>query len=584
MPLVPQRLRRFTVYGAPLALLLACAPATAAGSRAGQAALRAALDAPAGAALRRPLSLPLPEPAGPPRASAARVSGGLARLRRPGRVLIGLRSHSDAAAVERVLRGLRDRPEPIDALGVVAARARSPARLVAALRDRVAYVEPDARLRVAADYFDRVDTATGIPFTWDYDAVRAGPALAAAGGGSRRIVAVIDTGADVSHPDLAGRLVRPIDSRTGGADVTDVVGHGTFVAGLVSAVDGNGIGIKGVAGRTRLLPVRASTEVEFNLSAVIDGMLLALDRGADIINLSLAGDSFSRTQARALDLAYLVDALPIAASGNSADQGNPVEYPAAQLGGVRGGVGSGLSVGAVTPAGSPAYFSDHNDFVSLAAPGAGGNPTDCSHGVFSTIPRNTGTVFDDPSSCSLVVARPEGRYAYAEGTSFAAPIASGIAALAWQVEPALASDQVADVLQRGARQTFGRRGWNEYTGWGVVDGPGAVHAARVYDVSPPHLRVRAHRHRHSLVAVHLYRTRDRTRRGKRLAGGVRYSLLVSRDAGRSFQFAVRPRRRAFRKLVRVRGSKRNVLAAVVCDRNYNCASKRFRYRPSRRHR
>jgi subtilisin family serine protease len=580
---VPPRVRRLALLGAPLLLLAGPAGTQASSAHGERAALRTALRGAASSSRASGLRLPLPEQGDPATVSAS-AAARLARRTAPARVLVGLRRHEDAPAVAARLRGLGLRPRLIDALGALAGRAPSPARLVAALRvdPRVAYVEPDLRLRVSAEPFDAVDPDIGRPYTWAYGAVNAGPAIAAAGGGSARLVAVIDTGADETHPDLAANLVPGIDSRDGSADVRDFLGHGTFVAGLVSAVDGNSIGTKGVAGRTRVLPIRGSENGAFSLAAVINGIVAALGSGADIVNLSLAGGGFSPTQARAFNLAYFANVLPVAASGNHGDQGNPLEFPAAQLGGVDGGVGLGLSVAAVTPTGAPAFFSTHNRFVSLGAPGAAEDPSDPAHGVFSTIPRGPGTFWDDPDNQSRVFNRgKDGRYAYAEGTSFATPIVSGIAALAWQVERRLNSDQVADVLQRSARQTFHGTGWNQFTGWGVVDGAGAVQEARVYDVTPPKPRARARRRGPARVSVRLLRSRDRTRSGDHKAGHVRYALLVSRNGGRTFRFVVRPRRRPFRRSVRLKGRRRNVLSAVFCDGNFNCAAKRFRFRRRR---
>ena len=67
---------------------------------------------------------------------------------------------------------------------------------------------------------------------------------------------MIDTGVDMSHPELAGRIARSYDTGRAAADVTDFVGHGTFVSGLIAAIDGNGVGGKGVAGNTKVLAVR----------------------------------------------------------------------------------------------------------------------------------------------------------------------------------------------------------------------------------------------------------------------------------------------------------------------------------------
>ena len=184
--------------------------------------------------------------------------------------------------------------------------------------------------------------------------------------------------------------------------MTDIVGHGTFVSGLISALDGNGRGGKGVAGTTKLIAVRASTDGGFTVGDLISGIDFSIRRGADVINMSLAGDasSFTRTQARALEAAFFNDVLPIAAAGNNAENGNPVEFPAAAIGGRRGGRGIGLSVAATKPDGSVASFSNHNEFVSVAAPGASGGS--CEFGVFSTLPANTGTEWDNPESCSRV--------------------------------------------------------------------------------------------------------------------------------------------------------------------------------------
>jgi subtilisin family serine protease len=179
------------------------------------------------------------------------------------------------------------------------------------------------------------------------------------------------------------------------------------------------------------------------------------------------------------------------------------------------------------------------------------------------------------------VPDPSGaRFAYGEGTSFAAPVASGIAALVWQVEPRLASEQVADVLIRSARQVRGR-GWNEFTGAGVVDGRAGARLARTYDVTPPRPRGRAVR-RGAVVTVSVGSSRDRTERGRERAGRVRYSLLVSRDGGRSFDVTINRSRRPFRRAVRLRGRRINVILLTACDANGNCGVRRlgrFRLRP-----
>jgi subtilisin family serine protease len=552
---------------------LLAAPAHAAGDLPERIALREVLRHEARASAGRVVPLPLPEA---PRASAASASRELTSIARndgPERVLVGARAHGDLAGVVAALRGLGAQPEVFESIAVVAADVPSGAALVARLRDdpHVAYIERNRELRVAADPFDVVDPQTGVKFTWAYDGVRAAEALAAAGGGSGRIVAVIDTGLDVGHPEFAGRIPLTFDTASGGGDVTDLVGHGTFVTGLIAAVDGNGVGGKGVAGKTRVIAVRGSTDGGFTVGDLIRGMEFSVARGADVLNLSLAGQGFTRSQARALEGAFINDVLPVAASGNQGLSGNPLEFPAAALGGERGRRGIGLSVSATRPDGTFGAFSTHNDFVSLAAPGAG--PTGCEFGVFSTLPAGASD-WDNPDlSCSRTFVHGGARYAYGEGTSFSAPIAAGIAALAWQVEPRLASEQVADVMVRSAHQTVGT-GWNEFTGAGIVDGSAAAALARTYDVSAPRVHAKARR-RGGSIAVRIRRSKDRTERGRELAGRLSYGLLVSRDGGRNFSTAVPQRRRPFNRTIRIRGSRANVVVAAVSDANGNFGVKRL---------
>ena len=516
----------------------------------------------------RPLPLPLPAPA----ARSEAVASSSAPLGR--KLLVGARTHADVPVVVALLRRLGARSRVIRSIGVIAARAQDPLLVAGALRDhpRVAFVERDLTLRLAGDGDVPDPGHGGINFSWAADAVGSGPALVAAGGGSQRTVAVLDTGVDVGHVDLAGRIGRRFDTQSGSSEVYDAVGHGTFVAGLISAVDGNGLGGRGVAGATTVVAVRGSTTGEFTLGDVLQGLDFAVRAGADVVNFSLAGDSFSASQARALGMAFFNDVLPVAASGNRALEGNPLEYPAALLGGRRGAPGIGLSVAATLPDDQPAVFSNHNDHVSLAAPGAS---PDCRRGVFSTVPRNANMIWDEePGGCSppLSAGDSQGRWGYGQGTSFSAPLASGIAALAWQVEPQLQSEQVAHVLIRSARQTFRPPGWNEYTGRGIVDGGAAVALARVYDTAEPRVRTKVRR-RGSRLKVRMLRTADRTHAGHERAGVSSYTVAVSTDGGRNFR---RERsRRPFTARLTLRPGVRYRVLAVACDANNNCGVKRL---------
>lgn len=533
---------------------------------------RKALQAPGARSAKLPLG-----GGGAHSSSAARRDGLRALAATPGRarVLISVRSHGAVDSVARDARALGHRVKVMRSIAVVAVTADSAASLAGRFGGdpRVTSIEPDHERRISADPADDVDPETGIPFGWAFNEVRAAQGIAAVGGGSARVVAVIDSGADVGHPDIAGSIVATFNSNDGGADVTDGVGHGTFVTGLISMRHDNGIGGKGVAGQTRVIAIRADDGMgRFSSESLLRAKEAAISGGADIINLSLGGTAISEAEARALVVAFLVDVLPVAAAGNSGESGNPLQFPAAALGGERGGVGLGLSVGATKPDGTPAGFSTHNRFVSVSAPGASQGP--CEKGVFSSVPANRTLIFDDPQACSDVYSQGGGgRYAYSEGTSFATPLVSAVAALAWQAERRLQSEQVADVLQRSARQTFRpSAGWNEFTGHGTVDAEAAVALARRYDVTPPSFRASRRRAGRGFE-IFVGRGRDRTAGGDELAGGVTYALAIR--SGDDVRFIVSPRRRAIRKRVSAR---RASYQALACDANGNCRVRTVRVR------
>lgn len=400
--------------------------------------------------------------------------------------IVGVKGSGDVAPVTRALRGagLRVMSLPrIDALFLPKVGA-DPVRRVLSRSSRVRWIEPTRTRVLLAEPSSSLDASTGRPFDWAYDAVNAGPAIAAVGGGSAASVAVVDSGVDATHPDLAGHIGPGRDIAFGDRETRDSVGHGTFVAGLITAIDGNGIGTRGVAGNTTVVPIRVTTTGSITSANAAAGIVAAVDAGASVVNLSFGGPSLSAAERAALDYATSRNVLVVAAAGNTRAAGNTAVYPAAAIGGSRGGWSNGISVGAVDPNGQPAPFSTSNDAVTLSAPGAG-SAEDCGDGVFSTIPQQA-TLWSD-GTCLRTVASPTdsaGRYGYAEGTSFAAPIVAGGAALVRAANSRLSAAQTADVLRRTARQTYGN-GWNSRTGVGVVDLAAAVNAARRYDVTPP---------------------------------------------------------------------------------------------------
>lgn len=439
---------------------------------------------------------------------------------------------------------------------------------------RVDWVEPSHDRSLFAVAPPAIDEETGRAYGWSVDGVRTTEALAMMSWFFPVTVAVIDSGIDVTHPDLAGRIGPTYDVLTRGTGVRDVVGHGTFVAGLISAIDGNGLGGRGVAGATRVLPIRITTTGTIKSADAAEGIIRAVDAGAGVINLSFGGATISEVEKSALAYAAKHDVLVVAAAGNSyqvtSPVPNPVQYPAAALGGVRGGWGQGLSVAATDPLGRRARFSTTNDFVSVAAPGAGSG--ECGDGVFSAIPAAPTLLWDDDSagSCARVVSElstPEGRYGYAEGTSFATPLVSGAAALARDVNPGLTAEQTADVIRRSAHQAVGT-GWNAQTGWGVLDVAAAVALARAYDTIDP-VPALAVLPRVGSLSVTLGGT-DVAGPGSMPAGVATYRLERSSN-GRDFSPAGAEQASPIHLEDAVPSGESRWYRGTVCDQVHNCA-------------
>jgi subtilisin family serine protease len=489
-------------------------------------------------------------------------------------LVVGTGSPGEARAVAARIRAAGGTAEAIPRIGGLEVSTGDPAALRRLLRAdrRVRFLEPVLVRHLSAEFSEGTDPDTGRPFGWAYDAVNPAGGLVAVGGGSSVVVGILDSGVDVGHPDLAGRVGAGIDIQNGRTDVRDSVGHGTFVAGLISAIDGNGLGGRGVGGATPLMPVRLTTTDDISSSAAAAGIVWAVDHGARVLNLSFGGAGLSQVESSALDYARQRDVLVVAAAGNNALAGgnrNQVQYPAAAIGGTRGGWSSGLSVGATTPSGSPAPFSTFNDFVSIAAPGAGAGS--CGDGVFSTVPGNQSLLWDGGDECAQTFGAPGdpgGRYGYGEGTSFAAPIVAGAAALVRQANARLTAEQTGDVLRRSAHQTVGT-GWNQKTGAGIVDIAAAVALAGRYDTTPPAPALAVVGER-SAVSVRLGGS-DASHAGGDVAGIASYALEHSRD-GVAYTPLVAAQPTPVQARDGASGQERWWYRGTVCDVNRNCAT------------
>lgn len=396
-------------------------------------------------------------------ASLACISFGDGAPGRPDTVAVGYSTPAALAAALEAHPAVLLRSLP--ALRVAEVRPSGDAAAFArALRARpgIRYVDAVSARRTA-DEPGLAPGPTGVAYEWQYAAARenAVPAavLRAAAGVT---IAVVDTGADLTAPDIAAKAPLTYSSVTGGADVKDVNGHGTFVASLAAGSVTNGDGIAGFGGDAKLMIVQANrTGQTFTDLDEANAIVWAVDHGARIVNLSLGGASTSRTERSAIDYAVDHGALLVAAAGNEYQRGNPVEYPAALLQPTasKGVGGRGLSVGASTATGERAPFSNSGGYLSLVAPGVNVVGGLSSFSAASDYPR-----LALPGAVS-------GLYGLGSGTSYATPEVSGAAALVWAANPSLSAQDVAQIL----KDTASNHGaWNPQTGWGVLDVAAAV--------------------------------------------------------------------------------------------------------------
>jgi subtilisin family serine protease len=287
-------------------------------------------------------------------------------------------------------------------------------------------------------------------------------------------VAVIDSGVDKTHPDLAGRIIGG-KSFVGGSPYVDREGHGTFVAGLIAAGVGNAEGIAGMAPSAQLLVAKVVNPAfpdEIDVAAEAEAIVWAVDEGAKVINISLGGlrhpldpsrDAYSQLEADAIAYARKRGAVIVAAVGNAnvaPRQPWPfASYPAA--------LPHVLGVSALARDGSSPVFSNRDKIYNdLAAPG---------QAIFSTLPRGLTSQFRDCSEQGYSACGPLD-YRTAFGTSFAAPQVSAAAAVLLAEQPSLKADQVVALLTRTAADvsaasgcSFCPLGRDELTGWGRLD-------------------------------------------------------------------------------------------------------------------
>jgi len=305
---------------------------------------------------------------------------------------------------------------------------------------------------------------SSVNLQWGLNTVNAYEAWDITRGNHTVVVAILDTGIDWNHQDIAANIWSdedgyhgynfidqnriPMDDNVNSYDdngewiPNTYTYHGTHVAGVVGAVMDNSRGIAGIA-QVQLMAVKVMNESgEGTDSTVASGIRYAVDPdnnidtpdGADIITMSLGVDGMSSTLNSAVNFASSRGVIMVAASGNSGS--SVVSYPAAYP--------RVIAVGAIDNIERRATFSNFGDDLDIMAPGVQIYSTQASDG-----------------------------YQYLSGTSTAAPYVAGIAALMLTVNPALSAEDVGSILNSTAKD-ISRTGYDTSTGWGIADAFRAV--------------------------------------------------------------------------------------------------------------
>ncbi|RAV21742.1 S8 family peptidase [Paenibacillus contaminans] len=275
-------------------------------------------------------------------------------------------------------------------------------------------------------------------YQWNLPIIATEPGWTIGKGNKDVIVAVVDTGVDLDHPDLKGRLLEGHNVINNDASPQDDVGHGTHVAGVISALTDNREGVAGMTWYNPVLPVKVLDETGAGSTyAVAQGIIWAADHGAKVINMSLGNYADANFLHDAIKYAYDKDVVLIAASGNDNTEkpGYPAAYPEV------------LAVAAIDSKKSKASFSNYGEYIDVAAPGVS---------IASTYPKN--------------------QYAALSGTSMASPHVTALAALIRSVNPLLKNTEVMDIMRQTATD-LGPEGKDNYFGHGQIDVVKALKAA-----------------------------------------------------------------------------------------------------------
>ena len=352
----------------------------------------------------------------------------------PGQIVVEERAGADPAAVEAALAAVRGRQIRHNMQihhRVLQVQDNQVDRIIAHLLDTGLFsiAERDGRA-----YIDNTPNDPSFLAQWHLATINAATAWNTTVG-SATPIAVIDSGVDLTHPDLAARVGPGWNFLTGTSNTQDDQGHGTATAGTLAAITNNGVGVSGVTWANPIMPLVVVDSTGYaDYSNIANAITYAADHGARIINISIGGTATSSTMQSAVNYAWNKGSVVFAAAGNSSS--NAPMYPA--------GCTNVVAVAATDYNNALASFSNYGSWVDLDAPGT-----------------------------NILTLMSGGVYGYWSGTSFAAPIAAGVGALVLAAKPSLSASALVTLLEQntdniGSSSTFG---------YGLVDAAKAVAAA-----------------------------------------------------------------------------------------------------------
>lgn len=323
---------------------------------------------------------------------------------------------------------------------------------------------------------------------WNYPLINLPNAWGTTTGDSDVIVAVVDTGVLLKHPDMVDRLTPGYDFISSPANGLDGDGidddpddpggqgngttssfHGTHVAGTIGAATNNGLGVAGISWNSMIMPLRVLGRDGGTSYDIVQALRYAAglenDSGlfpqqrADIINMSFGSTGYSQAEQNTINTLTGMGMILVAAAGN--DSSSQPVYPAAYSGVV--------AVGAVTLEKKAAWYTNYGSWIDISAPG-GDSSTDINGDGFPDGVLSTG---GDDSSESIRFL-----YTFLQGTSMAVPHVAGVFALMKSIYPGLDMDTVIDLLEEmRLTDDTGSPGRDDFHGNGLVNAQKCLSAA-----------------------------------------------------------------------------------------------------------